>query len=90
MAETINIGIDLGTTNSVIARASGGEVEILRNESAEKDRKLKEERHNVQRTLTSGKRVKDDINKLEAEVKEKLLKHFAVLFEAELKQKTEI
>lgn len=31
MANTIDIGIDLGTTNSVIARHSGGEVEILRN-----------------------------------------------------------
>jgi molecular chaperone DnaK len=31
MSQTINIGIDLGTTNSVIARAHGGKVEVLRN-----------------------------------------------------------
>jgi molecular chaperone DnaK len=31
MAKTINFGIDLGTTNSVIAKCSGGVVEIFRN-----------------------------------------------------------
>lgn len=31
MAKTINFGIDLGTTNSVIAKCSGGTVELFRN-----------------------------------------------------------
>jgi molecular chaperone DnaK len=31
MTQTIDFGIDLGTTNSCIARASGGKIEILRN-----------------------------------------------------------
>ena len=34
---TINFGIDLGTTNSLIARASGGRVEVFKNPSGHKE-----------------------------------------------------
>jgi chromosome segregation ATPase len=47
------------------------EVEILRNESAEKDRKLKEERHHVQVSLHVRDTLRTDINKLEYQVKQK-------------------
>ena len=47
------------------------EVEILRSESAEKDRKLKEERHNVQLTLHHRDGIRTEINKIDFAVKQK-------------------
>ncbi|CAG9313059.1 CCDC146 [Blepharisma stoltei] len=47
------------------------EVEILRNESSEKDRKLKEERHNVQQSLHQRDGLRAEINKLDFAVKQK-------------------
>ena len=37
MSSTINYGIDLGTTNSLIAQASGGKVEVFKNPSGHKE-----------------------------------------------------
>lgn len=47
------------------------EVEILRSESAEKDRKLKEERHSVQLTLHHRDGIRTEINKIDYAVKQK-------------------
>lgn len=47
------------------------EVEILRSESAEKDKKLKEERHNVQITLHNRDGIRTEINKIDYAVKQK-------------------
>jgi chromosome segregation ATPase len=48
-----------------------GEVEILRSESSEKDRNLKEERHSVQITLHKRDGIRTEINKLDYAVKQK-------------------
>lgn len=48
-----------------------GEVEILRSESAEKDRNLKEERHSVQITLHKRDGIRTEINKLDFSAKQK-------------------
>ena len=34
---TINFGIDLGTTNSLIAKCSGGEIELFKNQIGHKE-----------------------------------------------------
>ena len=48
-----------------------GEVEILRSESSEKDRNLKEERHSVQITLHKRDGIRTEINKLDYSAKQK-------------------